>query len=408
MCLASIEEIIEQLANGRPVIIVDDPDRENEGDLCLPAQFANAEMVNFLRKKAGGLLCLALPSERCDKLGLNQMVQFNQSSRETGFTVSIEAKTGVTTGISAADMARTIEVAIAADARAEDLVRPGHVFPLRSKDGGVLVRAGHTEAIVDLCRLAKLMPAGLVCEIMNEDGSMARMPELQSFAKEQGLKLATIEDLVEYRRRRERIITRLPVVRMPTEQGYFDLYPYRSDVDGRVHVALVLGIPRPDGTAGRFPPLDEAVLVRVHSECLTGDVFGSERCDCGAQLRKAMSLIKEEGLGVLLYIRQEGRGIGLEHKLLAYTLQEAGLDTVEANKKLGFKPDEREYGTGAQILHDLGVRKMRLLTNNPKKLSSLAGYGLEVVEQCPIEIPATEHNRKYLETKRDKMGHMIS
>lgn len=407
MSLSSIPEIIEELKNGRPVVVVDDPDRENEGDLCLPAQFATPEMVNFIRREARGLLCLSLTGEKCDELGLHAMVRENTSQRQTGFTVSIEAREGVTTGISAADMSHTIQTAIRNNAKPSDLVRPGHVFPLRSLDGGVLVRAGHTEAIIDLCRMAELQPAGLVCEVMNEDGTMSRMPQLEEFAKRHELKLVAIADLVEYRRRRERIIVRLPVVKMPTDAGYFDLYPFRSRIDGRVHVALTHGFPRLDSDDGRFPPIDEPVMVRVHSECLTGDVFASQRCDCGGQLRRAMEAIQAGDRGILLYIRQEGRGIGLEHKLLAYRLQEGGLDTVEANEQLGFRADEREYGTGAQILHDLGVRKMRLLTNNPKKLSGLDGYGLEVVEQLPLRIPPTVHNKNYLQTKRDKLGHLL-
>ncbi len=405
--LASIPELIEDLKQGRFVIVVDDPDRENEGDLFLAAEFATPERINFMRKEARGLLCLALDTARCEQLGLTPMSPENTARRGTGFMVSIEAREGVSTGISAADMARTIQVAIADDAKPSDLARPGHVFPLRARDGGVLVRAGHTEALVDLCRLAGLKPAGLLIEIMNEDGTMARLPECMAFAEKHGIRIGTVADLVEYRRRRERIIERLPVVRMPTDEGYFDLYPYRSRIDRRVHVALVHGIPRLDDEGGRFPPIEEPVLVRVHSECLTGDVFGSRRCDCGEQLRLAMRRIQEVERGVLLYIRQEGRGIGLEHKLRAYRLQEKGLDTVEANHRLGFKADAREYGTGAQILHDLGVRRMRLLTNNPKKLRGLEGYGLEVVEQVPLRIPPNPHNERYLKAKRDKLGHRL-
>ncbi len=405
--LASIQELIEELQAGRPIVVADDENRENEGDLFLAAEFATAEQVNFLRKEAGGLLCLAMTEERCDELGLPPMVVDNEAPLETGFTVTIEAREGVTTGISAADMARTISVAIDPQTTKRDLVRPGHVFPLRSKDGGVLVRTGHTEAVVDLCRLGDLQPAGLVCEIMNEDGSMARMPELEVYAKKHGLKLGTIADLVEYRRRRERIIERLPVVQMPTEQGYFDLYPYKSIVDDRVHCVLVHGIERLKDENGRFAPIEEPVLVRVHSECLTGDAFLSQRCDCGPQLHAAMEAVQKVDKGIVLYIRQEGRGIGLEHKLKAYQLQEQGFDTVEANIELGFPADKREYGTGAQILHDLGVRKMRLITNNPKKLSALNGYGLEIVEQVPLHVGHNEHNARYLATKRDKMGHTL-
>lgn len=406
--LSTIPEILEDLKAGKMVILVDDPERENEGDLCIAAEFATPQVVNFIRKAAGGLLCMPLESAKCDELQLGPMAPNNTSPRRTGFTVSIEAAEGVTTGISAQDQSHTILTALRDDATPDSLVHPGHVFPLRAIDGGVLVRAGHTEAIVDLCRLAGLKPAGLVCEIANDDGTMARMPELKLFAKKHDLKIATIADLVEYRRRRERIIERKPVVKMPTEEGYFDLYPYSSKVDGRVHVALVHGIDRLENESGRFPPLDEPVLVRVHSECLTGDVLGSQRCDCGSQLRVAMQQIQQAERGVLLYIRQEGRGIGLEHKLKAYTLQEQGMDTVEANEALGFKPDQREYGTGAQILHDLGVRKMRLLTNNPRKLKGVSGYGLEVVEQVPIQIAPGPHNKDYLETKRTKLGHLLN
>ncbi|MCB9880642.1 MAG: GTP cyclohydrolase II [Planctomycetes bacterium] len=390
------------------VVLVDDPERENEGDLCIAAQFATPEIVNFIRREAGGLMCLPLTEATCDRLMLEPMAARNTSSRRTGFTVSIEAAEGVTTGISAQDQAHTIQTAIRDDATADMLARPGHVFPLRSVNGGVLVRAGHTEGIVDLCRLAGLKPAGLVCEITNPDGSMARMPQLEAFAAKHGLKIATIADLVDYRRKRERLIERKPVVQMPTEAGYFDLYPYRSQVDDRVHVALTHGIPRLANPDGEFPVLDEPVLVRVHSECLTGDVLGSQRCDCGPQLHEAMQRIQAAERGVLLYIRQEGRGIGLEHKLRAYTLQEQGMDTVEANVALGFKADQREYGTGAQILHDLGVRRMRLLTNNPRKLVGIEGYGLEITEQVPLKIDPGPHNRAYLETKRTKLGHLLN
>ncbi|MCA8969325.1 MAG: GTP cyclohydrolase II [Planctomycetes bacterium] len=390
------------------VVLVDDPERENEGDLCIAAQFATPEVVNFIRREAGGLMCMPLTEATCDRLMLEPMAARNTSSRRTGFTVSIEAAEGVTTGISAQDQSHTIHTAIRDDATADMLARPGHVFPLRAVNGGVLVRAGHTEGIVDLCRLAGLKPAGLVCEITNPDGSMARMPQLEAFASKHGLKIATIADLVDYRRKRERLIERKPVVQMPTEAGYFDLYPYRSRVDGRVHVALTHGIPRLENPDGEFPILDEPVLVRVHSECLTGDVLGSQRCDCGPQLHEAMQRIQAAERGVLLYIRQEGRGIGLEHKLRAYTLQEQGMDTVEANVALGFKADQREYGTGAQILHDLGVRRMRLLTNNPRKLVGIEGYGLEITEQVPLKIDPGPHNRAYLETKRTKLGHLLN
>ena len=405
--LSTIPEILDDLKAGKMVILVDDPQRENEGDLCIAAEFATPEVVNFIRKQAGGLLCMPLESKKCEELQLGPMVANNTSSKRTGFTVSIEAAEGVTTGISAQDQAHTILTAIQDDATADKLVRPGHVFPLKAADGGVLVRAGHTEAIVDLCRLAGLKPAGLVCEIANDDGTMSRLPELKVFAEKHDIKIATIADLVEFRRRRERIIERRPVVQMPTDEGYFDLYPYLSKIDGRVHVALTHGIPRLDDEDGGFPAIEEPVLVRVHSECLTGDVLGSQRCDCGSQLHVAMKQIQESKCGVLLYIRQEGCGIGLEHKLRAYNLQEQGMDTVEANVALGFQADQREYGTGAQILHDLGVRKMRLLTNNPRKLNGISGYGLEVVEQVPIQIEPGPHNKAYLETKKTKLGHLL-
>lgn len=405
--LAPISDILEDLKHGKMVVLVDDPERENEGDLCIAAEFATPEVVNFIRKNAGGLLCMPITAKRSEELGLALMAPDSRNPRRTGFTVSVDAADGVSTGISAADQARTIQTVLNGEATPSSLVSPGHVFPLRAVDGGVLVRAGHTEAIVDLCKLANLEPAGLICEIANEDGSMSRMPQLLEFAKKHGIKIATIADLVEYRRRRERIIERKPAVQMPTDEGYFDLYPYRSKIDGRVHVALTHGIERLKDESGRFPPIEEPVLVRVHSECLTGDVLGSQRCDCGPQLRYAMQRIQEAERGVLLYIRQEGRGIGLEHKLRAYTLQEQGMDTVEANVALGFKADQREYGTGAQILHDLGVRKMRLLTNNPRKLKGINGYGLEVVEQVPIRIEPGPHNEKYLETKKTKLGHLL-
>lgn len=407
MAFASIPELLDELARGRPIVLVDDPDRENEGDLCFAAQFATPELVNQMIRDARGLVCLALDPAICDQLQLPMQVQENKSRFGTAFTVSIEAADGVSTGISAKDRARTILAAVAPDAKPQDLARPGHVFPLRAREGGVLVRTGQTEGIVDLCRLAGLRPAGVICEIIKDDGEMARVPDLERFCAQHGLKMGSIADLVEYRRRRERLIERVAVARMPTQFGMFDCHTYHSLVDGRTHMALTLGIDRV-GANGRFPPLAGPVLVRVHSQCLTGDVFGSLRCDCGEQLHEAMRRIQAAGRGVLLYISQEGRGIGLANKLRAYALQDQGLDTVEANVHLGFRPDEREFGTGAQILHDLGCRQLRVLTNNPKKLSGLAGYGLEVAEHEPLRIAPNPHNQRYLETKRDKLGHLLA
>jgi len=405
MSLATIPEILDELRAGRPVILIDDPSRENEGDLCFAAQFASPELVNFVLK-ARGLMCLALDGATCERLGLLPQTTVNETKLGTAFTVTIGARHGVTTGISTADRAATILAAVREGAQAADLVRPGHVQPLRARDGGVLVRAGHTEGIVDLCRLADLRPAGVLCEILRDDGTLARMPDLLEFGTKHGIKVCTIADLVEYRRRRERLIELVAAARMPTRHGDFESFTYTSKVDGRAHVALTVGI-RPPGDGGRFPPIEQPVLVRVHSQCLTGDVFGSLRCDCGEQLARAMQAIQREGLGVLLYISQEGRGIGLAHKMQAYALQDQGLDTVEANQHLGFRPDEREFGTGAQILHDLGVRRLRVLTNNPKKLAALHGYGLEVVAQIPLVVDPNPHNQRYLQVKRDKLGHLL-
>ena len=406
MTFAPISELLDELKAGRPIVLVDDPNRENEGDLCFAAQFASQELITLLSREACGLICLALDAGICDRLQLSPMVADNKSRYGTAFTVSVGAASGVTTGISAKDRARTVQVAVDPQSQPEDLTRPGHVFPLRAREGGVLVRAGHTEAIVDLCRLAGLQPAGVICEVIKPDGEMARVPELIAFCQKHGFKLGCIADLVEYRRRRERLIERVAVARMPTVHGDFDCHTYRSVVDGRTHMALTVGIPRV-GDNGRFPPIEEPVLVRVHSQCLTGDAFGSLRCDCGPQLQLAMQRVQEVGRGVVLYISQEGRGIGLANKLKAYALQDSGMDTVEANVHLGFRPDEREFGTGAQILHDLGVRQLRVLTNNPKKLSGLQGYGLEVVAQVPLVVAPNQHNQKYLQTKRDKMGHLF-
>ena len=407
MTFAPIPDLLEELKAGRPIILVDDPNRENEGDLCFAAEFATPELVAMMAREACGLICLSLDSKICDQLQLPMMVAENRSRFGTAFTVSIEATHGVTTGISAKDRATTILAAVAPDARPGDLARPGHIFPLRATDGGVLVRTGQTEGIVDLCRLAGLRPAGVICEITKPDGEMARVPELIEFARARGLKMGCIADLVEYRRRRERLIERVAVARMPTQQGMFDCHTYQSRVDGRLHMALTVGIDRV-GEGERFPPIEEEVLVRVHSQCLTGDAFGSLRCDCGPQLQTAMQRVHQAGRGVVLYISQEGRGIGLANKLRAYQLQDGGMDTVEANVHLGFRPDEREFGTGAQILHDLGLRRLRLLTNNPKKLAGLQGYGLEIGSQEPLVVAPNQHNERYLDTKRDKMGHLLS
>jgi len=394
----TIDEAIEDLAKGKMVILVDDEDRENEGDLCMAAEKVTPEAINFMAKYGRGLICLSLSPERINELKLPMMTDDNTSSFGTAFTVSIEAKKGVTTGISAADRATTILTAINPAMKAEDLARPGHVFPLRARPGGVLQRAGQTEGSVDLARLAGLYPAGVICEIMSDDGTMARMPELLEFSKKHDLKIVTIKDLIGHRIRTERFVHRVSTTKLPTEFGEFTVIAYSNEVDSNVHLALVKGEIKPE----------DDVLVRVHSECLTGDVFGSRRCDCGEQLHRAMEMINERGQGVMLYMRQEGRGIGLVNKLKAYELQDKGLDTVEANIKLGFKADLRDYGVGAQILVDLGVRKMRLMTNNPKKIVGLEGYGLKMVERVPMETSPHERNLVYLKTKKKKLGHMLS
>jgi 3,4-dihydroxy 2-butanone 4-phosphate synthase/GTP cyclohydrolase II len=394
----SIESVIEDIRAGRIVIVVDDEDRENEGDLIMAAEKVTPQAVNFMVKFGRGLICVPITVERAEQLGLQRMVADNRESQKTDFTVSVDAARGVTTGISAADRAAAIRILADPTTKPSDLVQPGHIFPLRAKPGGVLRRAGHTEAAADLASLAGLRPAGVLCEILHDDGTMARLPELQRFRREHGLKLCTIRDLIAYRRTSEKLVVREQVIRLPTDYGDFDLHMYRSVLDDTHHLALVRG----EITA------DTPTLVRVHSECLTGDVFGSMRCDCGNQLHAALRQIDNAGRGVLVYMRQhEGRGIGLPAKIHAYKLQEQGLDTVEANEKLGFPAELRDYGIGAQILVELGVRKMRFLTNNPKKVVGLEGYGLEIVELVPIRTKPNPHNQKYLETKRTKMGHLL-
>ena len=399
MPLITTEDTIKEIKAGRMVILVDDEDRENEGDLTMAAEAVTPEAINFMAKYGRGLICLSMTGEKIDSLELPLMVENNTSQFQTGFTVSIEARYGVTTGISAGDRATTIRAAVAKDAKPRDLVRPGHVFPLRGREGGVMVRAGQTEGSIDLSRLAGLQPAGVICEVMDEDGTMARMPALEKFSQEHGIGICTIADLIEYRMRTESFVNRVAETVIPTMHGSdFKAIVYENQIDDLLHIAMVKG--EIDST--------KPVLVRVHSECLTGDIFGSLRCDCGEQLHKAMEMIEKEGLGVLLYIRQEGRGIGLVNKIKAYALQDQGFDTVEANEKLGFKPDLRNYGIGAQILVDLGARKMKLITNNPKKMVGLEGYGLSVVEQIATAIKPNEYNRCYLECKKLKMGHLLN
>ncbi len=394
---SSIEEAAEDLRAGKFVVIVDDEDRENEGDLVLAAEKVTPATINFMAKEGRGLICLALTEERCDELELPPMVEQNTSNFGTAFTVSIEARGRTTTGISAADRAATVLAAVDPNTRPSDLLRPGHMFPLRAQAGGVLKRAGQTEASVDLCRIAGVTPAAVLCEIMNEDGSMARVPDLATFCARHGLRMVTVADLIRHRMRHERLVERIASPHLPTTFGDFRLYAYRSEVTHEEHVALALGDIREE----------EPVLVRVHSQCLTGDVFGSTRCDCGAQLELAMEKIREAGKGVFLYLLQEGRGIGLVNKLKAYELQDEGHDTVSANEKLGFPPDIRNYGVGCQILRDLGVRKMRLMTNNPSKYVAIDGYGLEIVERVPLEVGPTDRSRKYLEAKKNKLGHLL-
>jgi len=395
--LASVEEAIQEYQRGRFVIIVDDQDRENEGDLTLPAQFVDADAINFMARHGRGLICVAMTGERLDDLRIPMMVGRNDSRFGTGFTVSVEARDGVTTGISAADRARTIQVLVDPEARPDDLVMPGHMFPLRARAGGTLVRAGQTEASVDLCKMAGLHPAAVLCEVMKADGSMARLPQLKRFASRHGLKIISVNQLISYRMRKDRLVQRVTETVMPTRFGEFRAVAYKSLIDPDEHLALVLGdIETP-----------EPVLVRVHSQCVTGDVFGSLRCDCGEQIEQALQRISEEGRGVLLYMRQEGRGIGLHNKMRAYALQDEGMDTVEANHALGFPADRRDYGIGMQILVDLGIREMRLLTNNPGKRAGLEGYGLKVVERIPIIVEPNSYNLRYLETKQKKLGHLL-
>ncbi len=405
MPIVSIPEALDEIRAGRMVILVDDPDRENEGDLCMAAEHVTPENVNFMATHGRGWICLSLDEEIADRLQLPPMVSHNNSRFRTNFTVTIEAATGVTTGVSAADRARTIRVAVSPGAKPSDLARPGHVNPIRARKGGVLVRTGQTEGSVDLARLAGLTPAAVICEVMNEDGTMSRMKDLQRFAERHGIKICSVAGIIEYRRHTEQLIEKSESVRLPTEYGEFVMHLYRSRVDERPHIALTVGLPVP-GPQGN-EPLKTPVLVRPHSECLSGDVFRSRRCDCGAQLDAAMRQVQAAGTGVVLYMRQEGRGIGIENKMKAYKLQDEGLDTVEANEALGFKADQRDYGVGAQILRHLGVRQMRILTNNPRKFRALQGYNLSITERVPLEIEANPDNRRYLQTKRDKLGHLL-
>jgi len=397
MEFGEIEAAVEEIRRGRIVIVVDDEDRENEGDLFVAAEKCTPEIINFMTLHGRGIICAALTSARADELALTPMVESNTSLHETSFTVSVDYIHGTTTGVSAPDRAATIQALISPGTKPSDLARPGHIFPLRAMQGGVLRRAGHTEAVVDLCTIAGLFPAGVICEIMDDEGGMARLPDLKKLAAKFNLTVITVKDIIEYRMQREKLVTRIASANIPTKYGSFQVRLYKSETDRKEHVAVVAG----DITPGT------PTLVRVHSECLTGDVFGSLRCDCSDQLEAALRMISTEGKGVVVYMRQEGRGIGLANKLKAYQLQEEGLDTVEANEKLGFRPDLRDYGIGAQILRDLGVGKIRLMTNNPKKVVGLHGYGLEIVERVPLETESHELNEKYLKTKRDKLGHLL-
>lgn len=399
MPICSIEEAVSDIKNGNMLILVDDEDRENEGDLVIAAEFASPGVINFMVTHGRGLVCMALTKDNADQIGLQPIrPEYNPVPQYTAFTISIDACRGITTGISTYDRSSTVKLAISEDAKPDDFVRPGHVFPLIARRGGVLVRAGHTEGSVDIARLAGLKPAAVICEIINDDGDMARLPDLEKFAEKHNIKIASIADLISYRLRSESFVRRAASASLPTEFGEFNVIVYESDIDPQHHIALVKGDITPE----------DSVLVRVHSECLTSDVFGSLRCDCGPQVHQAMRIINEEGMGVILYMRQEGRGIGLINKIKAYTLQDEGFDTVEANEALGFKPDLRDYGIGAQVLLDLGVRNMRLLTNNPRKVKGLEGFGLQIVERVPIEIPPNRSNSKYLKVKKDKLGHILS
>jgi 3,4-dihydroxy 2-butanone 4-phosphate synthase/GTP cyclohydrolase II len=409
MAFSPIPEVLEDLKAGKMIVLVDDEDRENEGDIVVAADKVTPAIINFMVTHARGVVCLALTPEQCDRLHLHPQADVNTAQLGTAFTVTIDAhqKFGVSTGVSAKDRAKTIEVAIAEDAQPQDLLRPGHINPLRARDGGVLVRAGQTEGSVDLARMAGLKPAGVICEILREDGEMARRPELEIFCKTHNLKMCTIADLISYRLKREQFVKRIETVTLPTDWGVFTLHAYQSILDPQPHLALCKGGIGDLGPDGKVIPHPEPVLIRVHSECLTGDVFGSGKCDCGPQLSTAMEMIEQEGKGVLLYLRQEGRGIGLANKLHAYALQERGLDTVEANVRLGLPIDNRDYGIGSQILRDLGLHKLRILTNNPKKIYGIDGYGLSVVEEMPIKIEPGTHNQRYLATKKLKLGHRL-
>jgi len=405
--ISEISEVLEELRAGKMIILVDDEDRENEGDLVCAAERATPEVINFMARYGRGLICLSLTGEKCDSLGLFPQSAENTSRLGTAFTVSVDAAEGITTGVSAADRARTIAVAIADKARSADLARPGHIFPLRARTGGVLVRAGQTEGAVDLMRLAGMKPAGVICEVMNDDGTMARVPQLKEFCRQHGMKMTSVAKLIEYRLQHEPQIRRIQEIRLPTDYGEFSLIGYESPMSPEPHLALTKGDVGALDESGKPVEHDDAVLVRVHSECMTGDLFHSQRCECGDQLVAAMQMIEKEGKGALIYLRQEGRGIGLANKLRAYKLQEQGLDTVDANVKLGFSADKRDYGIGAQICRDLGLRKIRILTNNPKKVSRLQVYGIEIVEQIPLRIKPGKHNATYLKTKKLRLGHML-